>query len=108
MSATPGAALGVASWSCVLFALLLFVAMVSQGRPREGLEGLLEFGGQLLLGLSALLFLIIGAICGAVSVSSAAAAGDRRAHIGLPLLVNILGILGLVAFVLLSRPAASP
>lgn len=104
MADRPGAALGVASWACAGCGLLLFIAMGTQGRPREGLDGLMTFGGQVILGGSAFLLVIVGAICGAMSVSAAAAAGDRRGRVGLPLLVNIVALLGFVAFLLSSRP----
>ena len=104
MTDRPGAALGVVSWAFAGCGLLLFVAMAAQGRPREGLDGLMAFGGQVILGGGAFLFVIAGAVCGAMSVSAAAAAGDRRGRIGLPLLVNIVALLGFVAFLLSTRP----
>jgi hypothetical protein len=104
MADRPGSALGVASWAFAGCGVLLFIATALQGRPREGVDGLLAFGGQVILGGVAFLFVIVGIICGAMSVSAAAAAGDRRGRIGLPLLLNIVALLGFIAFLLSSRP----
>lgn len=105
MSERPGAALGAASSVCAGIGVLLFVASTLQSSGRQGLEGLLELGSALVLGLGAFLSVFVGAICGAMSVSAAAAAGDRRRRVGLPLLVNIVSILAFIAWLLASGPA---
>jgi hypothetical protein len=104
MSDPPGAAMGVVSWACAGLALLLFVATAAQGSGPQGLDGLVVFGAKVVTMLGAFLFAIMGAVCGATSVSAAAAAGDRRRRTGLPLLANVLAILIFIAYILSSKP----
>ena len=94
-----GAGLRAASWACLVSGLILYFYGYHVQRPYTNfdVEVLLQDAAALVIMGLGFLAVCIGAVCGAMGASAAAAAGDRRNVHGLPLLANIIALLAFVS-----------